>query len=251
MNLAGFPCNLDMAILADIFEGGRRKVEEAGAIVVGGHTIEDAEPKYGMAVTGIVDIDSVMTIDGAKPGDKLVLTKPLGVGILTTALKRQVVGEDDIADALASMMTLNAGAASAMAAAKAHAATDITGFGLLGHLHNMAQASGLAARVNMRHVPVWPETHDLADQGMLAGGLNKNFQYLTQFVVFQKGVGKADMAALFDPQTSGGLLIAVAPDRLDKLVELLAAADTPARAVVGELREGAAGAIEVYKEEIK
>lgn len=247
MNLAGFPCSLDMGILGEILDGGHRKVVEAGAVVVGGHTVQDDEPKYGLAVTGIVDIDKLVTIAGAEPGDVLVLTKPIGTGILATALKRQAITEDDMPEAIASMTALNADASEAMTRVDAHAATDVTGFGLLGHLHNMMEASGTAARIEMGRIPTWTEVHDLAHQGMIAGGLNNNRQYLEPFVGFEDGIEDALKAMLYDPQTSGGLLVAVPADKADRYVELLKEADTSAWAIIGEVVGGLAGSITVEK----
>ena len=245
MNLAAFPCELGLEILGMILEGGRSKVEEAGAVVVGGHTIEDDEPKYGLSVTGIVSPDKIMTIGGAKSGDILVLTKPLGVGVLATVLKWGKVDEQDIKAAIDGMIHLNAGASDAMLKVNTHAATDITGFGFLGHLHNMMHESGVSARIVLDKVPIWPQAREYVHRKMIGGGLKRNWEYLEGMVVFDAGIDELTKAILFDPQTSGGLLISVAPDDADKLIELLKQTGTPAHDIVGEVVGVQAGHIEV------
>ncbi len=245
MNLAGFPCHLDFTILAEILEGGRSKVEEAGAVIVGGHTVEDAEPKYGLSVTGVVPLDRIIKVNGAQPGDALVLTKPLGTGILATALKRGSVSEDGIKEAIEGMICLNEGARDAMLQVETHAATDITGFGLLGHLYNMVHESAVSARIYLEEMPVWPDVREFARKKMIAGGLKKNWEYLETTVDFAADIDDISKAILFDPQTSGGLLISVTVGDLDVLVELLREYGAPAYAVIGHVAEGVAGHIDV------
>jgi selenide,water dikinase len=236
MNLVAFPCSLDMGILRDILAGGQSKIDESEARLCGGHTIQDDEPKYGLSVTGFVEEDRVVRNAGAKAGDALVLTKPLGVGILTTALKRDLVTEAEIEDAVETAAKLNQGAAAAMREAPVSAATDVTGFGFLGHLSEMLEASSVGAIVRRRDVPVWEKAVPLAADGCYPGGLNNNREYLGNRVRVD-GVGAEDVLPLFDPQTSGGLLVAVPQDRSEEFVRYLEKHGAVA-AEVGEVVEG-------------
>lgn len=245
MNLAGFPCHLDFKILAEILEGGRSKVEEAGAVIVGGHTVEDPELKYGLSVTGVVPLDRIITVSDARPGDALVLTKPLGTGILATALKRGAVDEDHLHEVIEGMVCLNSGARDAMLEVETHAATDITGFGLLGHLYNMLHESAVSAKIYLDEIPVWPDVREFARKKMIAGGLKKNWEYLEKTVDFLGGIDDISKAILFDPQTSGGLLISVAVGDLEILAERLQEEGAPACAVIGHVEEGISGHIDI------
>jgi selenide, water dikinase len=236
MNLVAFPCSLDLGILREILAGGRSKIEESEARLCGGHSIQDDEPKYGLAVTGFVEEDRVVRNAGARTGDALVLTKPLGVGILTTALKRDLVSEDEIEFAIEAAARLNKGAAAAMREVPVSAATDVTGFGFLGHLNEMLEASDVGAVVHRSEVPVWVQAVSLAAEGCYAGGLNANREYLED-VVRANGVATEDLLPLFDPQTSGGLLVAVAQERSAEFVRALENHATPS-AVIGEVVEG-------------
>ena len=236
MNLVAFPCSLDMGILRDILAGGQSKIDESEARLCGGHTIQDDEPKYGLSVTGFVEEDRVVRNAGAKAGDALVLTKPLGVGILTTALKRDLVTEAEIEDAVETAARLNKVAATAMREAPVSAATDVTGFGFLGHLSEMLEASSVGAIVRRRDVPVWEKAVPLAADGCYPGGLNNNRKYLGNDVRVH-GVGAEDLLPLFDPQTSGGLLVAVPQDRSEEFVRYLEKHGAVA-AEVGEVVEG-------------
>jgi selenide,water dikinase len=236
MNLVAFPCSLDLGILHDILTGGQSKIDESEARLCGGHSIQDDEPKYGLSVTGFVEEDRVVRNAGAKAGDALVLTKPLGVGILTTALKRDLVTEAEIEDAVETAAKLNKGAAAAMREVPVSAATDVTGFGLLGHLSEMLEASSIGAIVRRRDVPVWEKAVPLAADGCYPGGLNNNRKYLGNRVRVD-GVGAEDLLPLFDPQTSGGLLVAVPQDRLEEFVRYLEK-HVAVAAVVGEVVEG-------------
>jgi selenide, water dikinase len=236
MNLVAFPCSLDLGILREILAGGRSKIEESEARLCGGHSIQDDEPKYGLAVTGFVEEDRVVRNAGARTGDALVLTKPLGVGILTTALKRDLVSEDEIEFAIEAAARLNKGAAAAMREVPVSAATDVTGFGFLGHLNEMLEASDVGAVVHRSEVPVWVRAVSLAAEGCYAGGLNANREYLED-VVRANGVATEDLLPLFDPQTSGGLLVAVAQERSAEFVRALENHATPS-AVIGEVVEG-------------
>jgi selenide, water dikinase len=236
MNLVAFPCSLDLGILREILAGGHSKIEEAEARLCGGHSIQDDEPKYGLAVSGFVEEDRVVRNAGAKIGDALVLTKPLGVGILTKAIKRDLVSEDEIEFAIEAAARLNKGAAAAMREVPVSAATDVTGFGFLGHLNEMLEASGVGAVVHRGEVPVWVRAVSLAAEGCYAGGLNTNREYLRD-VVRANGVATEDLLPLFDPQTSGGLLVAVPQEQSAAFVHALEKHATPS-AVIGEVVEG-------------
>jgi selenide,water dikinase len=220
MNLVAFPCSLDLAILRDILAGGQSKIEEAGAHLCGGHSVQDDEPKYGLSVTGWVEVDRVVRNNGANVGDALVITKPLGLGILTTALKRELVSEEEIEDAVEVASQLNKGARDALREVGVSAATDVTGYGLLGHLSEMVEASGVGAVVRRNEVPVWERAVPLAAEGCYPGGLKSNREYLEGRVVAD-GVGPDDLLPLYDPQTSGGLLVAVPEVRASEFVSSL------------------------------
>lgn len=216
LNIVGFPAGtMPLSILGDILRGGAEKVEEAGAVVVGGHSIKDKELKFGVSVTGIIDPNKVITNAGAKPGDILYLTKPLGTGLITTGIKRNAVSDDLIMTVIRSMAALNRAAAELMVKHHAHAATDITGFGLLGHANEMASGSGVTIRLIARELPLLPDALKLAELGMIPGGANDNRDYLDQFVRVNTSVDKNLEAVLYDPQTSGGLFIAFAPGDAD------------------------------------
>ena len=237
MNLVGFPCSLDMGILREILAGGQSKIEESGAKLCGGHSVQDEEPKYGLAVTGFVEEDSVVRNAGAKPGDALVFTKPLGLGILTTALKQDIVSEAEIEDAVAVAATLNRAARDAMQEVGASAATDVTGYGFLGHLTEVLEggAAPLGTVVRRGDVPVWERAVPLANDGVYPGGLKSNREYLEGRVAAD-GVSEEDLLPLYGPQTSEGLLVAVPEDRADDLVRSLGEHGA-AGAVVGEVVE--------------
>jgi selenide,water dikinase len=237
MNVVAFPLeHLGGDVLRAVLRGGLEVVEEAGAALVGGHSIEDAEPKYGLAVTGLVDPDAIVSNAGGREGDALVLTKPLGVGAIVTARKRGA-GDDALLEAAVEQMAaLNADACEAALAARAHAMTDVTGFGLLGHLHNVARESGLAAEVVATDVPAIDGVEELlAGAGAVSGGSRRNAEYAERFATYAGDVPAWRRRLVTDATTSGGLLVAVAPDR---------AARVPG-AVVGRLTAGAAGTITV------
>jgi selenide, water dikinase len=238
MNLVCFPCSLDLAILRDILAGGQSKIEEAGARLCGGHSVQDEEPKYGLSVTGWVEVEKVVRNAGAQAGDALVLTKPLGLGILTTALKRELLSEDEVEDAVEVASRLNKGARDAVREVGVSAATDVTGYGLLGHLSEMLEASvaPLGAVVRRGAVPVWERAVPLAAEGCYPGGLKSNREYLEGRVVAD-GVGTEDLLPLYDPQTSGGLLIAVPGQRLSEFICSLDEHGVSG-VVVGEVAEG-------------
>ena len=233
LNVVAFPCELEAEVLREILAGGRAKLDEAGVRLLGGHSVQDNVPKYGVAVTGFVEEEQVVHNRGARPGDAVVLTKPLGLGILVTALKRDLVTEADIENAVAAAVRLNRRACAAMRATGVSAATDVTGYGLLGHMAEMLLDAGLGAVVSRSAVPVWEGAQALAESGCYAAGLAANREHREADVVAD-GVRPGDLLPLFDPQTSGGLLIAVAPERVGMLVSQLEARGERA-AVVGEV----------------
>ena len=236
LNLVAFPSSLGLDVLRTILDGGLSKIDESGARLCGGHSVEDDQPKYGVSVTGWVEAEHVVRNQGARPGDALVLTKTLGIGILATALRSDLVSEADIEDAVEAATRLNAGARDAMRAAPVAAATDVTGYGLLGHLAEMVGPGGHGALVRRGQVPVWERAATLAAQGCYAGGLDNNRRYLGDRVR-PDGVSGDDLLPLYDPQTSGGLLIAVAAERAHALVQELTARGEGA-AVIGEVTPG-------------
>jgi selenide,water dikinase len=246
LNLVGFPEDtLQPEVLGEILRGGAEKAGEAGIDLVGGHTIRTDEPIYGLAVTGIVHPNKVITNAGARPGDLLVLTKPLGVGIITTAAKQDVDVRGAIGAAIELMATLNRGACDAMQDVGVHAATDVTGFGLLGHLRNMTKASGCSATIWLDAVPVLDAARDYVRNGIAPGGTHANRRFLRDSVLFEQDVDEHAQLVLCDAQTSGGMLIAVSPERVETLKAALAAKSAPAAAVIGRLEEGAAGSARV------
>jgi selenide,water dikinase len=248
LNLVGWPRDvLPYDVLGEVLRGGADIAREAGAFVLGGHSVDDPEPKYGMVVIGEVHPARITTLARAKAGDVLVLTKPIGTGVLTTALKRDLVREQDLKDAVQSMTTLNAGAARAARATGAgvHAATDVTGFGLLGHLHNMLAASGVAAELDAASVPLLPKALELAAGGAIPGGTKRNREALDPHVKLGAAVPEPLRVLLFDAQTSGGLLIAVESDRAGALLAALEDEATPAAVPVGRVGRGTAGTITV------
>lgn len=246
LNLVGWPRDtLPFELLGEVIRGGADVARDADAFVLGGHSVDDPEPKYGMVVIGEAHPDRIVKNAGARPGDTLVLTKPLGTGVLTTALKRELVTEADLEQAVTVMTTLNAGAARAMLAAGVHAATDVTGFGLLGHLSTLLEASGAAAEIQAAAVPLLPRARELAERGAVPGGTTRNAQSVASAVSFAPGVDATTRLLLVDAQTSGGLLIAVAAERRAELMAALAREATPARAVIGRVVAGGAGRINV------
>jgi selenide, water dikinase len=248
LNLVGFPdAPLEPSVLGDILRGGADKAKEAGIDVVGGHTIKTDEPIYGMAVTGTVHPAHVISNAGGRPGDALVLTKPLGVGIISTAAKQDVDTLGAIGAAIELMATLNRAACEAMMEVGVHAATDVTGFGLLGHLRNLTRASGCSATVWMDAVPLLEAAVVYAGQGIVPGGTHANRRFLTESVEFASGVDEPTQLLLCDAQTSGGMLIAVAPSLAQQLVSTLAARGTPCASIIGELGDGTPGTARVVR----
>jgi selenide,water dikinase len=245
MNLLAMPCKLPPEVTAKVLEGGADKVREAGAVIVGGHTIDDAEPKYGLSVMGVARPEDIVRNVGALPGDVLVLTKQLGVGVLNTALKRGLETEETLAEVIESMARLNRAASEAMVEVGVHAATDITGFGLLGHAREMALGSGCACEISLGGLPVWPKVLEYSRDGVKPGRTADVLEHLEPFVAW----GPADEAwrgVLADPQTSGGLLMAVAPEKAETLLAALAERGEPG-IVVGHAIEGTPGEVRVIE----
>ena len=235
LNIVGFPDNdLPADILADILRGGAERVTAAGAVVAGGHSVRDAEIKYGLAVTGLIHPDRILTNGGAQVGDRLVLTKPLGTGILTSAAKAGKISQEDLAEAIEVMIELNAGACEAMLEVGVHAVTDITGFGLIGHAYEMAQAGGVTIEIEAGAVPLLEHTAELARKKMLTRAYQSNLEHIGSRLC-ATGVDESLVNILADAQTSGGLLIAVPETRVERLIRALSTRATRAEAVVGRV----------------
>ena len=243
LNIVGFPASLDQEILGEVLRGGYAKAAEAECLIAGGHTVDDPEPKYGLAVVGLVTPGKQVSNAAAQPGDILVLTKPLGTGIITTAGKQGRVDPAVLQGAVTTMATLNRDAAQAMTQVGVNAATDITGFGLLGHLKSMVKSSGVAAEISLSQVPILPGVGELLAQGIAPGGTGRNRDSVADAVHWHPDLSDSDQLLLCDAQTSGGLLISVPAARQDALLTALTAAGTPAAAVVGRITNGPAGTI--------
>lgn len=239
LSIVGFPdALLPPEVLVDILRGAADKAAEAGIAIVGGHTIKSDEPIFGLAVVGRIHPNQVLANDKAQPGDVLILTKPIGLGIITTAAKN---GEDKLGaidQAIGIMKTLNRVAGEEMVRCGAHALTDITGFGLLGHLRNMVAASQVSARIFMDRVPVIPAAREYVHAGIYPGGTNANFKFLADWVTYDADVTKPEQLLLCDAQTSGGLLAAVPPERADELLAALHSRGLSDAAVVGRIEAG-------------
>ena len=237
MHVAGWPRDeLPLELLSEVQRGGASVLLEAGCVLVGGHSIDNPEPLYGMAVTGLVDPSRMITNAGARPGDAIVLTKPIGTGLVATAIKDQLATEEQVAAAIAVMTELIRDAVDAGIAAGARAGTDVTGFGLVGHLAEVASASGVGARIDHRQVPELPGARQFAEEGVVAGGSRRNLQAAEATVDFGD-VEQADRILLCDAQTSGGLLLAIPQDQVADLVSALGEAGASAAAVIGEFTE--------------
>jgi selenide,water dikinase len=242
LNIAAFPVeSLGTEILGEILAGGAVTAAEAGVTIVGGHTVKDLEPKYGLAVTGTIRPDRVVTNAGARPGDLLLLSKPVGTGVLTTAVKRDALPESALGPAIAQMARLNDRAAAAMLAHGAHAATDVTGYGLVGHAGEVARASGVALAIDAHRVPLFDGVLELIARGLVPGGTTDNLVEHAAFTEYAEGVDLWYRTALSDAQTSGGLLIAIPPAGAERVLAELA--DLGTVAIVGEVLAGPAGAV--------
>ena len=235
LNIAAFPRDLGPDVIAKILEGGQAKAEEAGILIIGGHTVDDKEPKYGLAAVGVLTPGEQITNANAQPGDVLILTKAIGSGVITTAGKAGTAPEESIAAAVKSMATLNKGAADAMIEVGVNAATDVTGFGLLGHLSQMMKASGTTATVRWSDIPILPGALELARAGSVSGGTARNMESLEGKVVLGEGVSEFEFMVLADAQTSGGMLISVPEERSEALVKCLVANQTLYSELVGKV----------------
>ncbi len=235
LNIVGFPVDQPKEILGDILKGGYTKAQEAGCLIVGGHTVDDAEPKYGLAVVGLVEPGSQITNAGAKPGDALVLTKPIGTGIITTAGKQGVANEQTVARAIAVMSALNRAASETMVKVGVNACTDVTGFGLIGHMESMMRGSGATAVLEPSTVPVIPGTRELLEQGIAPGGTHRNLDSMEGKVGWDDSLTDNDKLLFCDAQTSGGLLISLPAAKADQLLQELNAAGVSDAAVIGRV----------------
>ncbi len=232
LNIVAFPIStLDKSILSDILRGAADKVREAGATLVGGHSIDDKEPKFGLAVTGLIHPGKIRTNAGAKPGDKLILTKPIGVGILTTSIKKDRLSPEETERVTRVMTTLNKTSAEIMSAYEVHACTDVTGFGLMGHALEMAKGSRVGIVIAHQEVPVLPRVRELAEQGFVPGGTKNNYAHIREDVTFPETMDQIDRWILCDAVTSGGLLISVAGEDAGRLLGELQAAGVEARLI--------------------
>ncbi|MDZ4158210.1 MAG: selenide, water dikinase SelD, partial [Anaerolineaceae bacterium] len=228
LNVAAIPPDLPPEYVAEIIRGGAVKALEAGVVIAGGHTVQDKEPKYGLVVIGFVHPERMLTKRGARPGDRLVLTKPLGFGVTTTALKQEKAAEEHIAEVVEWMMRLNRGAAALAAEFELQSATDITGFSLLGHAWEMAAASRVGMRIVFERIPFVSGARRYASEWLFPGGAADNSHYFSGHVRFNPHLTEVERMLLFDPQTSGGLLLAVAPDKLSAFLERAVALQQPA-----------------------
>lgn len=240
-----FPAKLPKDILGRILAGGAAKAAEAGVVVAGGHSIDDDEPKYGMAVTGVIKPGKQVTNAAAKPGDVLILTKPLGLGIITTAAKQGTCPSSVLDEAVQVMLRLNKEASEVMMALGVNACTDITGFGLLGHLHEVAHASGVDAQVDYNALPFIEGVHALAELGAVPGGTRRNMEALEDLAVLAEGLPDIAPALLFDPQTSGGLLMTTPPAKTPALMKALRAAGVSDAVAIGRMASKGEGRIHV------
>jgi selenide, water dikinase len=245
LSIVGFPnTGRDLEILEKVLQGGLAKMQEAGCAVIGGHSIGDEEIKFGYAVTGLINPRRVLTNSAARPGDRLILTKRLGTGIIGTALKKDRASQAAVEAAVASMTTLNRAACEAALQFDVHAVTDITGFGLLGHAREMAAGSKVSLIIDSSHVEFLPEAVDYSRAGFLPGGLKRNIEFIECRVEFAEGIPEEVRNLFFDPQTSGGLLLSVGPGDAPKLLESLRGRGLPA-ALIGEVIEKTKPLIEV------
>lgn len=235
MNIASFPANtMRIEVLEQILQGGADKLLEAETVLVGGHTVEDEEPKYGLSVTGIVHPSKILTNRGGRPGDNLVLTKPLGIGIITTAIKGDMATSDHIQEAVKSMATLNKDGAAAIMAVGVNACTDVTGFGLLGHLYEMMTPE-IGFNLEMNKIPLLPGARDYTSMGLVPGGARRNLEYLAKILIKSEEVSAIDLDLISDPQTSGGLLVAVSPAKTNELLEALQDKGIEGAQIIGQV----------------
>ena len=241
LNVVGFPAALAGEMLGDVLRGGYDKAAEANCLIVGGHTVDDNEPKYGLSVVGLVEPGRQVSNAGARPGDVLVLTKPLGTGIVTTGCKAGVAPPGSVETAVETMATLNRDASEAMMEVGVNACTDVTGFGLMGHLTGMLRASGVGAEIRASAAPVLPGVEELLAQGVAPGGTHRNEAGVAAYVEWDGSITENERLVLCDAQTSGGLLISVPEDSLPQLLSALEARSVETRAIVGHINDGPAG----------
>jgi len=237
LNIAGFPDGMDPSILTQVFTGGADKVAEAGGIIAGGHTVIDAEPKYGLSVMGIGHPDRLIAKTGAQPGDVLILTKGLGTGLILTAAKRDAVDASHLQSATDSMLLLNRHASHVAIEAGAHALTDVTGFGIVGHALEIADHSKLELQISFASLPLLPGALEYATAGVDFGGVNRNKDQLSPRTTLDPSLSEAAVRLLFDPQTSGGLLMVVPPEQAPPTIQRLKT-DGYLAAIIGSVREG-------------
>jgi selenide, water dikinase len=245
LSIVGFPDSLPATVLADILSGAAAKAAEAGIAIVGGHTIKSEEPIFGLAVVGAVHPSRILANSGARPGDVLILTKPIGLGIISTAAKNDKDDERAIGEAIRVMTTLNRSAAETLARFKVHALTDVTGFGLLGHLRNMTAASKVKARVWADRVPVLPAARRYVAAGVAPGGTRANRQFLADWVQYAPEITENEQLLLCDAQTSGGLLAAIPESAAEAVVGAFSQAGTLAAAIIGRIEAAGDGRINV------
>jgi selenide,water dikinase len=236
LNIVCFPLKaMDISVLRAILVGGLDKMHEAGVILVGGHSVDDVELKYGLSVTGTIHPDKVVFNSGARAGDRLILTKPLGTGIISTAIKRNVAGEASVSRIIKSMSTLNRKASELMLTVGVNACTDITGFGLLGHAAEMVEDTDVGMVISSKEVPFFSEAREFAEAGMIPGGLQRNRDFRKNMVEVAKSVPQYMADILFDPQTSGGLLISVPEPKAAALLDMMHREGIGAAAIIGEV----------------
>lgn len=247
LNIACFPPKgMPLTLLADVLRGGQDKMHEAGALIVGGHTIKDPELKYGLAITGRILIKDIKTNAGAKAGDKLILTKPLGTGIISTALKQGKADPDDVGFIMKQMAELNRTASEIMVRYNANAATDITGFALIGHAYEIAENSNATVRIEAEKVQLIPNALEYSKAGFIPGGLNDNKDNYRGRVLFRREIPGELENLFYDPQTSGGLLISIPAEKAEVLLEEIRAAGIEYAAIIGEVVEKQANLIEIH-----
>jgi selenide,water dikinase len=247
LNILGFPNTIiDKKTVSRIILGGYEKAREAGVAVLGGHSVKDPELKFGLAVTGFINPGEIIRNSTAKPGDLLVLTKPIGTGILTTALKNEKLPDDLLRTITTVMKQLNKTASETMKRYKAHACTDITGYGLMGHLFEMVEGSSVSAIIEAEKVPLFPRVLEFARAGNIPGGLKENLAYMQPMIKITPGIEEATINVLHDPQTSGGLLISLPPENAQALVKDLRENSGINTVIIGEMLPKGDAAIEVY-----
>lgn len=243
LNIVGFPAELAVDMLGDVLKGGYDKAAEAGCLIVGGHTVDDAEPKYGLSVVGLIEPGKEVSNANAQPGDVLVLTKPIGTGIITTGCKQGITPDDILKNAVDVMATLNKGAAEAMMRVGINSCTDITGFGLMGHLRGMTRGSKVGAIINASDVPVLPGVWDLLEKNVVPGGTFRNMNGVEDSVDWDESLTDQQRLLMCDAQTSGGLLISVTKDKVEKLLSELEISGVETRVIVGEITAENSGRI--------